>query len=205
VLTTCGTPLESTSAAIASPPVRPAILAPLAPERFRITVTVSRDTHDKLRRAQDLLRHVVPNGDPAVILDKALTALLKDVARTRLAETPRPRPSKGPRPHSRRIPAAVRRAVWKRDGGRCAFVGAHGRCRETGLLEFHHIVPFAVGGEATVGGIELRCAAHNRYAAEQYFQSPSRHGHVQRYEPTPPSQPSLLRETRPPYPMHFRM
>jgi hypothetical protein len=45
-------------------PVRPAVVQPLAPERFKVQFTVSPSTHDKLRRAQDLLRHVVPNGDP---------------------------------------------------------------------------------------------------------------------------------------------
>ena len=58
---------------------------------------------------------------------------------------------------SRAIPAAVRRAVWGRDEGRCAFVGTHGRCRETAFLEYHHRQPFAAGGKATVENIELRC------------------------------------------------
>ena len=54
-------------APILSPPVRPAVIAPLAPERYQITFTVGRETHDKLRRAQDLLRHAIPNGDPAAV------------------------------------------------------------------------------------------------------------------------------------------
>ena len=58
---------------ILSPPVRPAVIAPLAPERYQITFTVGRETHDRLRRAQDLLRHQIPNGDPAAIFDKELT------------------------------------------------------------------------------------------------------------------------------------
>jgi hypothetical protein len=177
------------------PPVRPPIVAPLAPERFQITVTVSRETHDKLRRAQDLLRHVVPNGDPAAVLDRALTALVAGLERTKLAATKRSHRAKSTGPRSRHIPAAVRRAVWKRDGGRCAFVGAQGRCRETGLLEFHHVVPFAVGGKADVDGIELRCAQHNKYEAEQVFGPPSRaDGDVRRHGVNGPSQPWLGRE-----------
>jgi hypothetical protein len=43
------------------------------------------------------------------------------------------------------------------------------RCSETGFLEFHHVVPFASGGSTTADNLELRCAAHNRYEAEQYF------------------------------------
>lgn len=70
---------------------------------------------------------------------------------------------------SRHIPAAVRRAVWTRDGGQCAFVGTGGRCTETGFLEFHHVVPYAIGGRANIENIELRCAAHNAHEAEQSF------------------------------------
>jgi hypothetical protein len=34
-------------------------------------------TLDKLRRAQDLLRHSIPTGDAAKILDRALTKAMK--------------------------------------------------------------------------------------------------------------------------------
>ena len=70
-------------------------------------------------------------------------------------------------PRSRHIPAAVKREVWRRDDGRFAFVGTEGRCRERGFVEFHHVVPFADGGAATPGNIELRCRAHNAYEAER--------------------------------------
>jgi hypothetical protein len=64
----------------------------------------------------------------------------------------------------------VKRAVWLRDGGRCAFVAAHGRrCTGRVLLEFHHREPYAIGGEATVANISLRCKAHNLYEAELAF------------------------------------
>jgi hypothetical protein len=119
---------------------------PLAPERYKVQFTVSRETYDKLRRAQDLLRHAIPNGDPAAIFDRALTALVDDLTRTKVAATSRPRSGRTSRSGSRHMPAAVRREVWKRDGARCAFVGTKGRCTETGFLEFHHVVPFAEGG-----------------------------------------------------------
>jgi 5-methylcytosine-specific restriction endonuclease McrA len=66
-------------------------------------------------------------------------------------------------------PVDVRRAVWARDGGRCKFEGAAGRCSETGRLEFHHVVPYAEGGATSVENLALRCAAHNRYEAEEWF------------------------------------
>jgi hypothetical protein len=66
-------------------------LTPLTPERYKIQFTVSRQTRDKLRRAQDLLRHAVPTGDPAIIFDRALTLLLTQLERSKTGATDRPR------------------------------------------------------------------------------------------------------------------
>jgi hypothetical protein len=148
---------------------RAAVVAPLAPERYKVQMTVSRETHDKLRRVQDLMRHQVPDGDLAAVFDRALTLLLQDLERRRLADTNRPRPARTATPGSRHVPAAVRREVWKRDGGQCAFTGNAGRCSERGFLEFHHVVPFADGGPATAANIQLRCRSHNAYEAEERF------------------------------------
>jgi hypothetical protein len=145
------------------------VITPLAPERYRMQFTVSREVHDRFRRAQALLRHSVPSGDAAEIFDRALMVLLEQLERQRFAQTSRARPSKPLMVGTRHIPAAVRRAVWQRDGGRCAFVGTSGRCRETGFLEFHHVEPYAVGGQATVDNVELRCRAHNSYEAQLFF------------------------------------
>ena len=144
-------------------PRRPAVVRPLAPSRYQVQVTVSAETHAKLRRAQDLLRHAVPDGDPAAVLDRALTVLLQQLERTKCAaKAAAPRdlppgrsefsvasPDLSPRGRSRTIPAAVRRAVWARDGGRCDYVGSSGRCTERSFLEFHHRIPFAAGGESS--------------------------------------------------------
>ena len=162
------------------------IIKPIAPERYKLQVTLSRATHDKLRVAQNLLRHSVPGGDLGSVLDRALDALLAHIEKTKLAFVTKPRHERvklpapaGPGqtvtevvvrgPASRHIPAHIRRAVWKRDGGRCAFVGAAGRCSARAVLELHHVTPFAAGGQATVENIELRCRAHNAYEAEVYF------------------------------------
>jgi hypothetical protein len=149
-------------------------VTPLTPERYKVQFTVSRQTHDKLRRAQDLLRHAVPNGDPAVIFDRALTLLLTQLERSKTGATDRPRmtgpgTSRGATKASRHVPAAIKRVVSQRDGGRCAFTGPQGRCPATTFLEYHHVVPFAAGGETSAKNLELRCGAHNRYEAEKYF------------------------------------
>jgi hypothetical protein len=72
--------------------------------------------------------------------------------------------------NSRHIPAAVKREVWQRDKGRCAFLGRTGkRCSATGRLEFHHVQAYALGGPATVDNIALRCRAHNAYEGVALF------------------------------------
>ena len=147
---------------------RPAV-QPLAPERYKLQLTIARETHDTLRHLQDLMRHAIPDGDPSRIIDRALTLLLEDVLRQKCGATKSPRVRAVECSDSRAIPAAVRRAVWARDGGRCAFVGTHGRCTETAFLEYHHRQPFAAGGRATVENIELRCRAHNAYEAQLFF------------------------------------
>jgi hypothetical protein len=145
------------------------VVAPLAPERFKIQFTVSHDTRDRLRRAQDLLRHAIPSGDPAAIFDRALIVLITQLEKQKWAAAARPRAASRRTPKGRTIPAAVRRVVSRRDGGRCSFVGSQGRCAATAFLEFHHVVPYARGGEATEENIRLRCRAHNQYEAEQVF------------------------------------
>jgi 5-methylcytosine-specific restriction endonuclease McrA len=146
-----------------------AIVAPLASDRYLLRITLSAEARARLDRACDLLRHVVPTGDPAVIIDRALTMLVDQLERSRCAGARRPRAARVARTTGRHVPASVRREVWARDEGRCVFVGADGRCRETGRLELHHVVPFARGGPTSAENLQLRCRAHNAYEAEQEF------------------------------------
>ena len=258
-------------------------IRPLAPARYSLRVTISQETHDKLRRAQDLLRHA-GTADAAVVLDRALTLLVAHLERqkagaarrrdkreptsagrsaTQVAVDPKAgaarqrgtreaassgrsatqaagdskagaaknarliaatgnRPASGadvdlppartndltvvqpaeasgpaavpaavdstPAPargdgrvaepsgakaaalRSRYIPAVVRRAVWERDGARCAYVSPGGvRCGATARLEFHHRVPFAEGGASTVENVAVACRLHNQAEAARWF------------------------------------
>ena len=160
-------PAPAASAQIVSVPAtvpRP-IVAPIAPRRFLLRVTIDADTHNKLQRVRALLRHAVPDGDLGAIVDRAVTLLLREAERTKWASPARPRPSRTASTHGRYVPAAVKRAVSERDGGRCAFVGSAGRCDATAFLEFHHVVPFAAGGTTDAKNLELRCRAHNQHEA----------------------------------------
>jgi hypothetical protein len=161
------TAVEAAPAATASG--RGGTLNVLSADSYKLQVTISHDTHEKLRRAQDLSRHANPSGDLAVLLDRAVTLLLADLERRRFAATPAPRGDGTGTSTGRHIPAGVRRHVWQRDQGRCAFVGSTGRCRETAFLEFHHVEPFAEGGPSTIANVQLRCKAHNLYEASLFF------------------------------------
>src|SRR5262249_18562691 len=145
-------------------------VVPLAEDRYKLQMTITGDTLAKLRLAKDILRHVVPTGDDAAVLDRALTALLTELARQKFGATNRPRTARQISPTSRHVPDAVKRTVWIRDLGSCAFKGPNGRrCGERAFVEFHHVRPFATGGEPTVSNIELRCRRHNRYEAKVFF------------------------------------
>jgi hypothetical protein len=85
-----------------SPSALPATARPIvqawAPERYRVQFTIGQETHEKLRRLQELLRREIPNGDPGAIFDRALTVLLDKVEKTKLGATDRPRPHRPIRP-----------------------------------------------------------------------------------------------------------
>ena len=160
----------STGPPWAPAPCRPRV-TPLSAERYAIQVTVSKATHDKLRHAQALLSHVVPSGDVAEVLDRALDVLIAHVEKRRFGATDRPsarhqKSSKNPR----HIAAHVRRAVRRRDGDQCTYVDDKGRrCCERKFLQFDHIVPVARGGESSVSNLRLRCGAHNRHEADRVY------------------------------------
>ena len=155
---------------VATPPAGPAVVAPLAPARFKIQFTASGELHDKITHAQALLRHQIPSGDLAAVFDRAMTLLVRELERARFAATPKPRKTASeadPTPSSRTIPRPIRRAVWTRDGGQCTFRDSQGRrCPARERLEFHHTVPFGQGGDHSESAITLRCSSHNAYQAE---------------------------------------
>ena len=87
-------------------------------------------------------------------------------------------------PNSRYIPAAVAREVYTRDAGQCTLVSADGhRCEACRFLELDHIVPYALGGQATVENLRLRCGVHNRHHARACFGS----DFIARKRGTPPA------------------
>jgi 5-methylcytosine-specific restriction endonuclease McrA len=143
-------------------------------DRFEIRFTARGDTVEKLKMAQDLLAHAVPSGDLGEVVDRALTALAEQLLRTKFAVTASPRKQAGS-PSTASRPAAVRRAVYLRDRGRCTFVSKEGRrCDSRRYLQFDHVDGRAVGGAFTVERVRLRCGPHNRLEAERLYGTPPR-------------------------------
>ena len=81
-------------------------------------------------------------------------------------------------PPRRHIPAAVRRHLWLRDGGRCCYRDplSGRRCTSSHLLQIDHLLPVAEGGGPVPSNLELLCFAHHRM----------RHGYGPAAPPEPP-------------------
>ena len=145
-------------------------MTPIAPLRYKVQFTAGAELHDKLVRAQALLRRQIPDGDLAAVVERAMSLLLRELERAKFAATPSPRKSAAeadPTPRSRHIPDPIRREVWERDGGQCTFRDRHGRrCPARERLEFHHADPFGRGGEHGMANVRLLCTAHNGFQAE---------------------------------------
>ena len=154
----------------------------LTPARYKVQFTASVELHDKLERLASLLRPEVGGGDIAGAIDFAVTLALQRLEARRFGKTAEPRKTLAttdlPKT-TRAIPAAVRRAVHERDGGRCRFVDEHGRrCSERHRLEFHHRHPFGLGGDHSPGNISLLCREHNRLLAEHDYGKAAMRRHV---------------------------
>jgi hypothetical protein len=157
----------------AAAPPRAALVEPLAPGRYQVRFTASTELREKLERLQALMRSSVPDGDLARIIDIAVSEKLQRVEAKRFGRTTAPRSQPvdvETTPSSRHIPAAVRRLVHARDGGRCAYRDRSGlRCARRHDLEFHHRRPFAHGGDHGPANLALMCRAHNTLLAEQDY------------------------------------
>jgi hypothetical protein len=173
---------------------------PVVPLRYRIEFSVSQQYVDRLEEARNLLQHRIPSRDIAEIHELAVAALVEHLKKRRQAALTRRelraeldspeldvstsssavegsapervirQPAEGNTQRKRYVPAAIRRAVWTRDEGRCTFADTGGRrCQERAGLELHHEQAFALGGPATTENLRLLCRAHNALLVERDF------------------------------------
>lgn len=76
---------------------------------------------------------------------------------------PHHRPSEGPAPASRHVPAAVRRRIAARDGFRCRTPG----CGNPGPMEIGHIRPHRDGAPMTEENLGHQCATCNEFIEKE--------------------------------------
>lgn len=144
-------------------------LEPLSKARYKLQLTASAVLRDKLERARELMRHRNPNGDLAVVLERAIDLLIADLEKDRIGKAARPQKTKrAAKPEH--VTRAVRREVFARDGEQCSFMSAAGaRCPSRTFLELDHIHPRALGGSGEADNIRVYCRSHNQLRAEQVF------------------------------------
>lgn len=190
--TSTGAPHEGSApseVAIAPGPREWQAVMPVSLDRIRIGFDAAVGLMALIDRARQVLRHKHPEGRLEDVLREALEVLLerKDPQK-RLGLKPGEAggelaPAPGPRLPSawrggRHIPARVKRAVWRRDDGRCAWRFEDGLvCGSKDWLEFDHVRPFARGGRSDDSrNVRLLCRTHNRLAAEAAGLSPEGRG-----------------------------
>ncbi len=125
---------------------------------------------DVVERLRAMLWHKHPEGRLEDLLYEAASDFLarRDPSREPSRKVRRHEPSG--RRGTRRIPAEVRREVWRRDGERCTFTGSAGRCEESRGLEIDHVMPWALGGRSDpASNLRLLCHAHNQGEAIRLF------------------------------------
>ena len=179
---TLATTVLTVPAAVAHTPAAPARVSVPAAElhavsgdQWSLRVTIDGALKADLESLASLLSHKVRRNDYAAVLREAVRCGIEKHGKRRGAVPPsrkRTKPAalleaKVSDP-SRSIPAEVKRAVYERDGGCCAWVSKDGRrCGSRWQLEFDHIEPLSRGGKSTVGNVRLACRCHNFFHAEE--------------------------------------
>jgi 5-methylcytosine-specific restriction endonuclease McrA len=160
------------AAEAASPAVRPARqeMRAVSEEQWSLRVTVGRALKDDLETLAGLLSHTIRKGDLAAVLHEAVRCGIEKHGKRKGAVKPE-RKVKAKAPKSPTVVSAeLRRQVWERDGGRCAWTSPEGkRCGSRWQLEVDHVDPVARGGKATIDRLRLLCKSHNLRYAEEVF------------------------------------
>ncbi len=145
---------------------------PLTAALSRLHITVSQRFLDKLEAARAALSHEQPGGNAESVLEAGLDLILeRDAKRKGLVKNPR-KATANPNAESAtpRVPAAVKRQVWSRDGGKCQWpLEGGGVCGSRQRVQFDHVVPRALGGRSTKENVRLLCRFHNDLAARRAF------------------------------------
>ena len=158
--------------ALDAPRPRTAEMRAVSEGQWSLRVTVDRALRDDLETLAALLSHKVRKSDLAAVLHEAIRCGLekhgkrKGAVKPARKAAPRATPPKNPAT----ITAEVRRQVWERDQGRCAWTSPDGkRCNSRWQVEVDHVDAAARGGKATLDRLRLLCRLHNHLHAEEVY------------------------------------
>lgn len=95
------------------------------------------------------------------------------------------------KPPTRYVRQRIKRVVWQRDAGRCAYIDpkTKRRCESKHRLELDHAQPFAMGGKTTAENLRLACKAHNQMFAVAVYGMKKISSYI---EPLSPCQKSVV-------------
>ena len=178
-------PGPQTQVESAQRPARLGAVKPLSANRFSVNFTADGEFRELLEEVRALLSHAQPKGDLLTVMKRGLEALRSELSKKRFGLGRKPRrgrlsanDQRSSSEHSegsgskrtRHVAAAVARAVYVRDEGRCTFCADDGRrCGERYLLQLDRVIPHAEDGVPTVANLRLRCRAHNLHTARVHF------------------------------------
>jgi hypothetical protein len=130
----------------------------LSEDTVEITVTISKEAYEKLKRAQDIMSYG-ENVRLGKVIEAAADGLLDRRDPVRKAQRARSRKLCANRVRAK---IDVRHDVHERDEGRCTYIEKDGnRCTNERWIQLHHILPKSLGGSDTPENLVSLCAAHH--------------------------------------------
>src|SRR5574341_131437 len=138
--------------------------------QWSLRVTIDADCKEDLETLAMMLSHKFPRKDLAAVLHEAIRCGIEKHGKRQGAVKPARTVKAIPPQDPTFVSAEVRRQVWERDGGHCAWVGSDGkRCNSRWQVQVDHIDAAARGGPATRDNLRLACRAHNFLHAEEVY------------------------------------
>jgi len=149
-------------------------IIPLGSDLSKLTVVLTLEEETKLERARDLVSQSLQKPASYQQTLGTMVNLYLDkkdpVVKARRAKTSlRTRKSRGTVRRTRSfrrppLPAQIKHGVMLRDEGQCTQTDEKGvRCTQKRWVAFHHLKPFAKGGEDSIENLTTLCFSHHRF------------------------------------------
>ena len=139
-------------------------LRPISDDKTLVQFVANSKLMGKLERLKALMAHKNYEGRLDVLIEE-----LADQPLAKYDAKPRFTSARAPAKHTRHIPAALKRAVKKRDQESCTYRDLESGkvCASKHATEFEHLIPYSMRGEHSLENLTLRCHAHNQHSARK--------------------------------------